>query len=114
MYMVLGKKRWMVLGNSGTYLEVKMEPLEEDYYPISIRWFRRVGDKPKDIMKLRKFKLKEKDHWLLIGHKTSDDTNRTAHIISFELVDDPRKASIEEESETSEEENDAITHAAGE
>ncbi len=81
----LGKKHRIKL-NKTMFVDIQLDPVVEDYYPISVRWFiKEKKDKETEIVKAKNHKLKV-DSSLLIGKKTKENAP-TAELIAIEFVD---------------------------
>ncbi len=69
------------------WLEIRLEPLQERFYPGAVRWFTRNGNEEKEIIKIPKLKW-NKDRCLLLfnmGEINQDANDFT--LIAVEFVD---------------------------
>ncbi len=85
--IILGQKHVIKLSDN-MFLEIQLDPLNKDHYPITIRWYTKEKNEEKEIVKAQKHKLRQNSSFL-IGKKTFDQAP-TAELIAIEFVNHPQ------------------------
>ncbi|RJP26921.1 MAG: hypothetical protein C4527_14245 [Candidatus Omnitrophota bacterium] len=67
------------------FVEITLESLVKDYYPITVRWFTKTETEEKEIVKAEQHKLRV-NFSLLIG-KSASEKSVNAELIAIEFVD---------------------------
>ena len=65
------------------FVELKLEPLTEKYYPAMVRWFTREGETDKEIIEAKDYKFYQDRSLLLIKINTNSST---ALLLAIEFV----------------------------
>ncbi|MFB3785765.1 MAG: hypothetical protein ACE15F_05280 [bacterium] len=66
------------------FVELKLEPLVEKYYPAMVRWFTREGETDKEIIEAKDYKFYQDRSLLLIKLNTNSST---ALLLAIEFVE---------------------------
>lgn len=92
-----GEKNRLPLDREKTiFVDLTLHPLQEDFYPASVRWFVQEGKTEKDILKIEKLKFyKTRCLFLFDGGLTKSKSK--FKLLAIELVQ-PEKESQEEKS----------------
>ena len=87
-----GAKHLIPLDREKTmFLDITLQPLQDNYFPTSARWFSRDGEKEKVIIEIPKHKFYNNRCLLLFDGKGINKDTKTFHILAVEFVDPKSK-----------------------
>jgi len=95
--VVWGQKLRIPLDEKETIVvEITLDPLQETFYPASMRWFVREGEEDKDILKIKKLKFNQNRCLFLFDFGEVTEDSPSFKLLAIELIDPPKEAKPEE------------------